>query len=148
MISAQLHVDAHVSFLVFILVVFIFVVGSMVCQHICKHSLVSFCALSVSHSHSRTINPTRLLAHSLRGAVHEIVRTPRMLNFPELHNFMAELSLDRNLEFYFWAHADNYVLPLSEGRDLGVRQHDSTLTLFVVLDAYSRELTPTATSLH
>jgi hypothetical protein len=61
-------------------------------------------------------------AHSkeLRSLINSVVKTPRMLNFPELHNFMADLAVTRKLEFYFWAHADNYVLPLTEGRDLGV----------------------------
>eukprot|EP00039_Didymoeca_costata_P004180 m.71854 g.71854 ORF g.71854 m.71854 type:complete len:423 (-) comp12281_c0_seq2:1806-3074(-) len=54
----------------------------------------------------------------LRKSVAEVVRTPRLLNFPELHNYMAELALKKNLEFYFWAHADNYVLPSSAERDL------------------------------
>ena len=27
--------------------------------------------------------------------------------------------MEKDLEFFFWAHADNYVLPFEEGRDLG-----------------------------
>lgn len=61
-------------------------------------------------------------AHSktLRSEIDTVVKTPRMLNFPELHNFMADIALSRKLEFYFWAHADNYVLPFSEKQDLGI----------------------------
>lgn len=55
----------------------------------------------------------------LRAMVHEVVVTPKALNFPQLHNFMATLALERRLEWYFWAHADNYVLPMEPGRDLG-----------------------------
>ncbi|EGD72416.1 hypothetical protein PTSG_00436 [Salpingoeca rosetta] len=51
--------------------------------------------------------------------VAEVVVPDRQLNFPELHNYMATLALERRLEFYFWAHADNYVLPLEPGRDMG-----------------------------
>eukprot|EP00049_Salpingoeca_infusionum_P010622 m.183588 g.183588 ORF g.183588 m.183588 type:complete len:394 (-) comp14695_c0_seq1:30-1211(-) len=51
--------------------------------------------------------------------VKEVVPTPKPLNFPQLHNFMATLALERGLEFYFWAHADNYVLALEPGRDMG-----------------------------
>jgi hypothetical protein len=55
----------------------------------------------------------------LKAIVSEVVSTPRMLNFPQLHNFMADVAVEKNLEFYFWAHADNYVMPFEEGRDLG-----------------------------
>lgn len=56
----------------------------------------------------------------LKGLVREVVPTPKALNFPQLHNFMATIALERKLEFYFWAHSDNYVLPKMPGRDLGL----------------------------
>lgn len=56
---------------------------------------------------------------ALKAMVHDVIVTPRSLNFPQLHNFMATTALERKLEFYFWAHADNYVLPMEPGRDLG-----------------------------
>jgi hypothetical protein len=49
----------------------------------------------------------------MKAVASEIVPTPRSLNFGQLNNFMAGLALHRGLEFYFWAHSDNYVLPLS-----------------------------------
>eukprot|EP01147_Barroeca_monosierra_P010637 gene10637-2752_t len=55
----------------------------------------------------------------IKQRVSEVVVPERLLNFPELHNFMATLALRRQLQFYFWAHADNYVLPLAPQRDLG-----------------------------
>lgn len=55
----------------------------------------------------------------LKGLISEVIPTPRLLNFPELHNYMADIAVDKNLDFFFWAHADNYVLPWEEGRDLG-----------------------------
>lgn len=57
---------------------------------------------------------------ALRGMVKDIVATPVSLNFPQLHNFMGTLALQRGYPFYFWAHSDNYVLPMAPGRDLGV----------------------------
>ena len=51
--------------------------------------------------------------------VAEVIETPEQLNFPQLHNFMASIALRKRLEFYFWAHADNYVLPLNPARDMG-----------------------------
>lgn len=32
---------------------------------------------------------------------------------------MVDISLERQLKFYFWAHADNYVLAMEPDRDLG-----------------------------
>eukprot|EP00730_Choanoeca_flexa_P015645 TRINITY_DN7229_c0_g1_i1.p1 TRINITY_DN7229_c0_g1~~TRINITY_DN7229_c0_g1_i1.p1 ORF type:complete len:422 (+),score=40.86 TRINITY_DN7229_c0_g1_i1:67-1266(+) len=55
----------------------------------------------------------------LRDRVDSVVKTPAQLNFPELHNFMATIALQRRLEFYFWAHSDNYVLSLQPDRDMG-----------------------------
>ena len=66
-----------------------------------------------SHTHEAASNSW------LTSRVKEVVTTPEQLNFPQLHNFMASLALERELQFYFWAHADNYVLPMEEGRDLG-----------------------------
>jgi hypothetical protein len=57
--------------------------------------------------------------HFITSTVKEVVITPSRLNFPQLHNHMARLALERKLDFYFWAHADNYVLPLTETSDLG-----------------------------
>jgi hypothetical protein len=55
----------------------------------------------------------------LRKIVKEVIKTPKLLNFPELHNFMADVAVEQGLEVFFWAHADNYVLPKSPERDLG-----------------------------
>ena len=55
----------------------------------------------------------------LKKKISEVIKTPRLLNFPELHNFMADTGFNKGLDFYFWAHADNYVLPWAPGRDLG-----------------------------
>lgn len=55
----------------------------------------------------------------LQSIVKEVLVTPQQLNFPQLHNYMADLAVERNLLFFFWAHADNYVLPMSPQRDLG-----------------------------
>ena len=55
----------------------------------------------------------------IQQTVGKIIVTPRTLNFPELHNFMADTAIGMDLEFFFWAHADNYVMPMSPGRDLG-----------------------------
>ena len=55
----------------------------------------------------------------LKGIISEVIPTPRLLNFPELHNYMADIAVEKNLDFFFWAHADNYVLPWEDGRDLG-----------------------------
>jgi hypothetical protein len=51
--------------------------------------------------------------------VNEVILTKSRLNFPQLHNFMAEVALQKRLEFFFWAHSDNYVLPANPTRDLG-----------------------------
>ena len=55
----------------------------------------------------------------IAATVKEVLPTPNRLNFPQLHNFMADTALNRRLEFYFWAHSDNYVLPGAADRDLG-----------------------------
>jgi hypothetical protein len=55
----------------------------------------------------------------LKSRVDALIQTPRQLNFPELHNFMATIALQRNLKFYFWAHSDNYVLSMQPHRDMG-----------------------------
>jgi hypothetical protein len=60
-----------------------------------------------------------MASNQLQSIISGVVSTPRMLNFPQLHNFMADVALEKGLEFYFWAHADNYVMPFDEGRDLG-----------------------------
>eukprot|EP00042_Codosiga_hollandica_P020129 m.64038 g.64038 ORF g.64038 m.64038 type:complete len:328 (+) comp49697_c0_seq2:828-1811(+) len=62
--------------------------------------------------------------------VREVVRSTDRLNFPQLHNFMAKLALERRLEFYFWAHSDNYVLPKDEDSDLGVDALDCLINHF------------------
>ena len=54
----------------------------------------------------------------LQSVAREIIVPPRRLNFPQLHNFVAELALERRLQWYFWAHADNVVLPLADGGDM------------------------------
>lgn len=51
--------------------------------------------------------------------VAQVVPTPSPLNFPQLHNFMATLALKQRLQFYFWAHADNYVMAMAPNRDMG-----------------------------
>ena len=56
---------------------------------------------------------------SLKQKISQVIKTPRLLNFPELHNFMADTAFNKGLDFFFWAHADNYVLPWSKERDLG-----------------------------
>ena len=56
----------------------------------------------------------------LKQQAKEVIATERTLNFPELHNFMANLAFERELEFYFWAHADNYVLAAAPDRDMGI----------------------------
>eukprot|EP00041_Stephanoeca_diplocostata_P038125 m.1478935 g.1478935 ORF g.1478935 m.1478935 type:complete len:377 (-) comp25166_c0_seq4:4980-6110(-) len=56
----------------------------------------------------------------VKSVVQEIIDTPRLLNFPELHNFMANIAVSRRFEFFFWAHADDYVLPITADGDLGV----------------------------
>lgn len=66
-----------------------------------------------------SINKVAVSSAQLARDVEEVVPTPRMLNFPELHNHMADLALERGLEFFFWAHADNYVIPIEQGRDMG-----------------------------
>ncbi len=74
------------------------------------------------HAASKLMTPSMIIidnspgqdAHRdeyIRTTVHEVVLTPNRLNFPQLHNFMADLALKRRLNFYFWAHADDYVLP-------------------------------------
>ena len=42
--------------------------------------------------------------------VHEVVATPTRRNFAQLQNLIADMALHRGLEFYFWAHSDNYPL--------------------------------------
>eukprot|EP00040_Diaphanoeca_grandis_P008998 m.47171 g.47171 ORF g.47171 m.47171 type:complete len:417 (-) comp20436_c0_seq1:61-1311(-) len=56
----------------------------------------------------------------IRNSVNEVIVTPSTLNFPQLHNYMTDTAMEKDLEFFFWAHADNYVLPLEAGRDLGM----------------------------
>jgi hypothetical protein len=53
----------------------------------------------------------------IRHVVKEVIRTPHRLSFPQLHNYIAGVALERNLEFYFWAHSDNYPLASSPTND-------------------------------
>lgn len=66
-----------------------------------------------------SVNKEAVNSAEVTSLVKNVVATPSPLNFPQLHNFMAKIALDNEFTFYFWAHSDNYVLPMSENRDLG-----------------------------
>lgn len=66
-----------------------------------------------------SVKKEALHSNTLNSVVNHVIPTIRLLNFPELHNFMADIAIEQQLEFFFWAHADNYVLSASKGRDLG-----------------------------
>ncbi len=43
------------------------------------------------------------------GVTH--IRTPTLLTFAQLQNFMASTAIDRGLGYYFWSHMDVIILP-------------------------------------